>query len=136
MRRVLIIALLACALAGCNLLRQSAVTPFPTPDLPQARFLAPPNNATVVEGGELDIDILATDSGAGVARVELRVDDQKVQEGNPQVSASVPTFTVKMNWMAQGVGQHPLTAIAYRLDGTQSDPATILVQVLPRDSGS
>jgi hypothetical protein len=130
------VALLACALAGCTLLRQSAVTPIATPDLPQARFLAPPNNATVVEGGELDIDIVATDSGTGVARVELRVDDQKVQEGKPEVSASVPTFTVKMNWIAQGVGQHPLTAIAYRLDGTPSDPATILVQVLPRDGGA
>lgn len=127
--------LVACALVGCTLLRQGAATPFPTPDLPQARFLAPPNNATVVEGGQLDIEILAIDSGAGVARVELRVDDNKIQEGKPQVSASVPTFTVKMNWLAQGVGQHPLTAIAYRMDGTQSDPATILVQVLPRDGG-
>jgi hypothetical protein len=38
-----------------------------------------------------------------------------------------------MNWLAQGQGRHALTAIAYRPDGTQSDPATILVNVLPPD---
>jgi hypothetical protein len=125
--------LLLAILTGCNL-RQGNVTntPFPTPDIPRAQFLFPQNNSTVLEGTDLEIDLLAEDTGSGIARVELLVDDLPYRESSPQVSPAVPAFTVKMNWLAQGVGIHSMTVIAYRADGTASAPVLILVEVLPR----
>lgn len=126
--------LAALLLCGCTL-SQNTPTPAPTPDAPHVEFRAPLNGSTVVEGNELMVELLATDPGAGVARVELLVDDLKHQEGKPEVSAAVPTFTVMMNWQARGVGLHSLTAVAYREDGSASPPAIIVVSVLPK-SGS
>jgi hypothetical protein len=120
-------------LAGCNLSTEPAATLTPTPDLPSTEFLYPANEATVVEGAEIYVDILARDNGVGVATVEFRVDDVLINERGPDISAAVNTFTVRMNWIAQGVGRHVFTATALRPDGTRSDPATILVNVLPPD---
>lgn len=132
MRRLLALCVvLACWLSACNL---SSVppTPIPTRDAPTVQFLFPVNESTVIEGTDLEIQIAALDNGAGIARVDLLVDDFKHQEGAPEVSGAVPGFTVLMNWLAQGVGRHSLTAIAYRADGSQSDPVVIVINVLPR----
>jgi hypothetical protein len=99
--------------------------------MPKVEFLYPANEATVVEGTDLDIELLASDEGIGIARVEFLVDEEVLNERGPDVSAAVPLFTVRMNWLAQGQGRHTLSAIAYRPDGTASDIETILVNVLP-----
>jgi hypothetical protein len=96
------------------------------------QFQFPQNNSTIVEGVDLNIDLVAVDPGSGVARVQLLIDDQPHQEGTPEISPEVPTFTVRMNWLAQGVGTHSFTAVAYRLDGTASAPQTIIVEVVAR----
>lgn len=127
-----LVVLAALLLAGCNL-RQGNVTntPLPTPDAPRVRFLFPPNASTILEGAELRIELLAEDSGEGVARVELLVDDLLLDEGRPEIAPAVPTFTVTMGWLAEGVGNHSLSAVAYRQDGTASPPTTVFIQVLP-----
>jgi hypothetical protein len=118
-------------LSGCNL-QSGTSTPLPTPDIPTIQFQFPANNSTVFEGVDLNIELVAIDSGSGVARVDLMIDDQPHQQGKPEVSLAVPAFTVTMNWITQGVGQHSLTAVAYRVDGTASAPQTIIVEVVPR----
>lgn len=133
MRRCLILLICVLLLAACNLSAEKPPTPTPPPDIPTVQFLFPANEATVVEGTDLQIDLVGSDTGIGVARIELLVDDTLVNERGPDISAAVPVFTVRMNWLAQGVGRHTLTAIAYRPDNTQSDPVTILVNVLPPD---
>ncbi|MBL8166087.1 MAG: hypothetical protein JNJ61_29160 [Anaerolineae bacterium] len=133
MCRSVMLLLLALLAAGCNLRTNNATnTPFPTPNIPQVRFLFPENNSTVLEGTEIVIQLLAEDPGAGVTRVELLIDDVPYQEGRPEVSPVVPTFTVNMPWVARGVGLHSLTALAFRADGTASSPVLINVEVLPR----
>jgi hypothetical protein len=131
-RAAFLVFIIALMLSGCNL-QSGSPTPFPTPNIPSIIFQFPQNNSTVLEGIDLNIDLVATDPGAGVARVELLVDDQPHQEGKPAISPEVPTFTVKMNWLAQGIGAHSFTAVAYRLDGTASAPQTIIVEVVPRE---
>ncbi len=133
-RIILLWIVLVAALAACNLSEGPVATPTPPPDLPTVEFLYPANESTVVEATDLQIDIVGTDQGIGISRIELLVDDQLVNERGPDISAAVPVFTVRMNWLAQGQGRHTLTAIAYRPDGTQSDPETILVNVLPPDA--
>jgi hypothetical protein len=117
--------------SACNL-STTPPTAIPTPDLPRVEFQQPANGATIVEGSELTIDLVATDARAGIVRIELLVDDLPYREGTTENGLPVPTFHVLLNWLAQGVGRHVLTAIAYRPDGTPSDEMRILIEVLPR----
>ena len=133
MLRGCLVLLLLCT-AACNL-QFGEPTPFPTPDFPQIDFETPANNASIAEGSELDILILAQDTTQGIARVELMVDDLPYRESQPQISGAVPIFRVTMNWLAEGIGFHSLTAIAYRPDGTASRPRTINVLVTSEDGG-
>ncbi|MCB9457551.1 MAG: hypothetical protein H6671_16315 [Anaerolineaceae bacterium] len=130
LKRGFSLLVLVIAAAGCNL-SSTAPTPYPTPDLPRVEFLSPVNGSRVIDGVELDVELLAQDSTAGIARVELLVDDQPHGESQPEAN-SVPVYRVLLAWRAQGVGVHPLTAIAYRADGTPSDPVVILVEVVNR----
>jgi hypothetical protein len=132
-RFVTLIALLLGALfvSGCNI-STSPPTVIPTPDLPRVEFEEPINGATIVEGSELTIDLVAADETAGIVRIELLVDDLPYREGSTENNLPVPTFHVLLNWLANGVGRHVLTAIAYRPDGTRSAETRVLIEVLPR----
>lgn len=128
MRWLSLIAVLA--LCACNLSGESAT---PTPTIPTISFQYPANNVAIAEGTDLQIQLLAQDI-VGVARIELRVDGQPHQTATPVDTDSVPVFTVDMNWLAEGGGFHVLEATAYRLDGTESRPVLINVNVIPQDA--
>jgi len=130
------LAWLMLVLLACNLSLGGGPAALPTPDLPRVQILAPANNQQVYEGTDFDLDILAQDEGAGVARVELWADDRLVNGASPSEAASVPAFAVTMNWLAQGVGLHTLEAIAYRADGTRSLAALLTLEVIPRSTPS
>ena len=120
------LTLFALLLSACTLTEQST-----TPSIPTVEFLYPLDNTTVLAGTDVQIQVLARDEdGAGIARVELLVDDQPHQQGTPVERPSVLVFTVEMNWLAEGEGLHALTATAYREDGTSSAPITIRLSVI------
>lgn len=134
MRRfvALVALLLSGVLTGCNLRTDGAtLTPLPTLDIPRIQFTAPANRQQIISGTEVAIEVLAEDGGTGIARIELLIDDLLYTEARPEVSAAVPVFAARMRWLAQGVGIHSLTVIAYRPDETASPPTTILVEVIP-----
>jgi len=134
MRFAWVIVGLALLLAGCNLRSANAPTdtPFPTPDIPRIRFMFPENNSSVVEGTDLAVELLAEDSGTGIAKVQLIVDEVLQGEGKPEVASSVPAFSAKIHWLAKGIGLHSLTAIAFREDGKTSDAARVVLLIIPR----
>jgi hypothetical protein len=125
MRRTFLIVGLALLCAACNL---SAQTATPTPAIPVVSFQFPANNVSIAEGTDLQIQLLAQDA-VGIARVELRVDDQAHEDAKPVEQTAVPIFTVDMNWLAEGVGLHALQATAFRLDGTASSPVIVNINV-------
>lgn len=135
MRRVLnyglltVLLLLLLVLSACNL-TATEPTPLLTPDLPQVIFNTPPNGATVLEGVLMDVDLVASDTTVGINRIEFYVDGSMLGDGSPN-SGSEEIFRVTMNWLAEGVGLHTLSAIAYRPDSTPSQETTIVVEVLP-----
>ena len=132
--RVAIALITISLLASCNLRSANAPTdtPFPTPDIPRVRFMFPDNNSNVLEGTDLAVEIIAEDSGAGIAKVQLAVDEVLQGEGKPEIAPSVPAFSAKIHWMAKGVGMHSLTAMAFRASGQASDTATLVLNVIPR----
>jgi Bacterial Ig domain len=130
-RRLIIWLIGLLILPGCTL-ALGTPTPIPTPDAPSIEFQSPVNNARVVEGADLTIDLVASDPSAGVARVTLDIDGAPHQQSTPEISPEVPVFTVRMGWVATGVGLHSFTATAYRTDGRSSPPVSIVVEVVPR----
>lgn len=133
-RSLLFLVFLALSVLACNLGVSAPITPLP--ELPAVRFQFPANNSRVVEGTDLQIQLVAEDRGIGIARVQLLIDTIPHQEGTPVESSAVPIFAVDMNWLAQGTGNHTLTAIAFRPDGTSSEEETIIVQVVPDDTAT
>lgn len=123
---IAILLALVVALTGCTLITGELT---PTPAIPSVMFAFPANNVSVTEGTDLQIEIIARDEGIGISRVALRVDGVVIREAQPVEADAVPVFVVDMNWLAEGSGAHVLEAIAYRPDGTSSDPALIRVQV-------
>lgn len=115
-------------LSACNLI-PAETTALPTPDLPQVEFISPPNRAAVVEGALLDVDIVAQDDTAGIAKVEFFVDGSLLQTGEPD-SGDEAIYRVTMNWLAEGLGSHSLSAIAYRPTGIAGQETTIVVEVV------
>ncbi len=132
-RRLALLCAAALLTAAACTLAYGAPTPPPTPDIPQVEFLAPANNSRFAEGTEIVVEIVARDAGIGVARIVFQVDGITVSEALPVVSGAVPVFTMRTNWLAAGVGLHPLSAIAYRPDGLPSETAIVIVDVLPKE---
>ncbi|MEP6987892.1 MAG: Ig-like domain-containing protein [Chloroflexota bacterium] len=134
----LIVISMALVLAGCNLRSVNAPTdtPYPTPNIPQVRFVFPENRSSVLEGTDLAVELLAEDPGVGIAKVQLLVDDSPQGEGKPEIAPSVPAFSAKIHWVAKGIGLHSLTALAFRADGTSSAPATLLLLVIVRPTAA
>lgn len=122
---VLFISLIS---AGCNLTYNTTPTPNPF----SIRFQTPAADSVIAEQTPLEIILVAEDSiGDGIARVDLLVDDILYQQGTPVDAVAVPVFSVKMDWTAQGLGLHALSAIAYREDGTSTSPAMLRLLVGP-----
>src|SRR5262249_42044966 len=92
-------------LAACNL-DTASTPPTATPDLPRVQIISPENNSRIIEDTEFDFDIVARDETAGIAKVELMIDDELINTASPTDNPAVPVFYVKMNWKARGIGQH------------------------------
>jgi hypothetical protein len=115
----LALAMLACALpigAGSSAL---SVT-----------IQSPADGASLPVNVPVTISSVASDpNGPGVARVELRVNGQPVDEsespGGPQAG-----FSAAQVWTPTAEGEATIMVIAYREDGTASPPAVITVMVV------
>ncbi len=130
---VLLVVLLSTGLiAGCSLLAsepEPTETPIPTEvGKPEVSIVAPPSGAEAPAGSEMFVQSNSSDA-IGVVRVELQVNGAPVRndttpEGTPQVQ-----FALLQGWTPDQPGQYTLSVIAYREDGTPSDPASIMINV-------
>ncbi len=118
-------------LAACNLSTPAPPTPLPSPTsaVPQAQILYPPHNQRVVEGVIFDIEILASDPAAQIQVVEIFVDEELLQSSESETGQE-QFYRMTTNWLAKGIGWHKFSAIAYRADGTPSNPHIIALEVV------
>ena len=104
-------------------------TSTPTPENPPSVVIdTPPSNSIFGVGERVIVQSTAND-GIGIARIELLVNGEvvrvdQVPEGKPQ-----PQFSLLQPWEPTNAGEHTLRVIAYRADGTASEPATIVIVV-------
>jgi hypothetical protein len=118
--------LLVLVMTACNLNQASSPAPL---DLPSVRFVEPANNARVLAGTDLTVDLYAQDS-IGVERMVFYVDGVEMNTVEAEDLPNQQQARVYMNWVADGLGLHILSAVAYRADGVQSDETYITVEVV------
>ncbi len=128
---MIVIALLALSALACNLtgsgdgpqVRSSG-------NAPEVEIRVPVNGMSFAEGTNVIVQVVGTDSGPGVSRIELEIDDQPAGSSTAPDASGQAAFIANFEWRAQGIGDHSITAVALRQDGTASVPATIRVSVV------
>ena len=123
---VIVVGLLA---AACG--SGPTVTPTPVPGgQPTVVIESPANGAPTPIGQPLTVQVRGDDLTVGVNRIDLLVGGILVDiEGTPS-DLPQPMFAVGLEWTPTAEGSHTLTAIAYRPDGTASQPAEVTVTVV------
>jgi len=129
----LVLGLLALAGMACNLSgspQAPAAGTTPAANAPVVDIRVPVNGMSFAEGTNVIIQTVATDSGTGVSRIDLQIDDTAYASNSAPNTAGQSAFMTNFEWQAQGQGLHSLTVIAYRQDGTASGPTSISVNVV------
>ena len=132
MARILLLSWLLAALTGCTLsFNGPEVAELPEfTGAPVVRIAAPLPNTTYLSGVSVNVQVQVTAAGPGIDRVEVFADDALIgtlPQPNPSAAAA---FGVTQTFTAEGEGQHTIRALAYREDGTISEPAIVTINVV------
>ncbi len=117
-------------LAACNLNMAPGTTNETITGPPQVQIMSPLPNATYLENVAVNIQVLVSNAGADIDRVEFAVDDTIIATGTAPNEAGVPSFSVEQSWQAQAAGTHQISVTAFRGDGSSSAPASVSVSVV------
>lgn len=129
-----LLAVLVMALSGCNLLTAPNNSQTVISGLPIVQIAAPPPNATFLENVAVNIQVLVSNAGADIDRVEFVVDGTTVQTLKSPNTGGAASFSLAQAWTATGIGQHTLGVTAFRADGSSSAPANVTVSVVSQDA--
>ena len=114
---------------GCTL-NNSAIPSATVSGAPTVRILAPQPNATYMEGVNVNLQATVANAGKDIDRVEIVIDGSTVatlSQPNPNGATS---FNVTHGWAAAGTGAHNINIVAYRADGSSSEPAAVAITVV------
>jgi uncharacterized protein YraI len=95
---------------------------------------APAAGSQATVGQTLQVQSLATDS-VGVTRVDLQVDGVVVRSDTSPDPNGQKSLALLQNWAPTQLGQHTITLIAYRADGTASLPVSVTIDVAQAGAG-
>jgi uncharacterized protein YraI len=132
MTRILLLSWILAALTGCTLsFSGPEVAELPEfSGVPVVRITAPLPNATYLSGVSVNVQVQVAAAGPDIDRVEVFADDALIgtlPQPNPTGAAA---FGVTQTFTAEGEGQHTIRALAYREDGSVSDPVTVTINVV------
>ncbi|HUW96028.1 MAG TPA: CARDB domain-containing protein [Anaerolineae bacterium] len=92
--------------------------------------IAAPTSDTQFEEGD-DVTILSSANDAkGVTRVELYVDGDLYRTDSSPSAEGEKSLAMAQTWVAADPGTHSLSVIAYNVDGAESDPWAVTVEVV------
>ncbi len=96
---------------------------------PKVVITAPTSDSQLALG---DVNVLVSASDAkGVVKVELYVDGELYRtDANPDPEGQ-PSWALMQTWTATEPGAHTLKVLAYNVDGAESEPWAVTVEVLP-----
>jgi hypothetical protein len=122
------------ALVGLIVLACGSPTPSPSPTTaaggqPTIVIEFPASGTPTMVSQPLSVVVRAVDT-VGVSRVDLRVGDILVDSVRAPGGVPQTNFVATLQWVPSAAIDVTLAAVAYRSDGTASEPATVLVQVL------
>jgi uncharacterized protein YraI len=118
------------AATGCNLGSGPGGGEPAISGIPVVRIVSPLANATYLEGVNVNIQALITNAGADIDRIEISVDDSIVQTLSAPNTTGAPSFSVTHSWTAEAVGAHTIGVVAFRADGSSSEPSSVSVSVI------
>jgi cell division septation protein DedD len=121
---------LAGAALACNV-QFGGIAPTPAREpTSSVMFIAPANNSVIAEGSMIVFAVLAQDSEAGVAQVDLLIDGLLVESQTAPAPDGQPSFTARFDWLAGGLQGHLITAEALRADGSVIGEAGLAITVV------
>jgi subtilase family serine protease len=118
---LLIIALLAGSILACEI--------GGAPAKPTITITAPTSDAQFEEGEEVNVLSSANDA-KGITRVELYVDGELYRTDTSPSPDGEKSLAMVQTWTATDPGPHTLRVIAYNVDGTESDPWAVTIEVV------
>ena len=118
---LLIIALLAGGMLACEI--------GGAPAKPTITITAPTSDAQFEEGEEVNVLSSASDA-KGVTRVELYVDGELYRTDTSPSPDGETSLAMVQTWVATDPGPHTLRVIAYNVDGAESDPWAVSIEVV------
>lgn len=97
---------------------------------PTVELATPLANSTFLKGVVVNIIASVANAGTDLQRVEFKVNDAKIAEVNAPNPSGAARFSVTNTWTPDTAGVFTVEVIAYRADGSSSQPATIQVNVV------
>jgi uncharacterized protein YraI len=118
--------------AGCTLGIGGAVSEPPTPEIsgaPVVSIVAPQPNTTYLTDVSINVLVRVSNAGPDIDRVDVAVDGTVIASLPDPNPSGAGDFSVIQTWIAAS-GQHTLSATAYRTEGSASQPASVIVNVV------
>jgi hypothetical protein len=99
------------------------------PSKPTITITAPTSDTQFEEGEDVIILSSANDA-KGVTRVELYVDGGLYRTDSSPGAEGEKSLAMAQTWVAADPGRHSLSVIAYNVDGAESDPWAVTLEVV------
>lgn len=96
---------------------------------PIVQISSPLPNAIYLEGTSVNIISRIENAGPDLARVEVSLDGTIIGTATGGWPAGAASFTVEQGWPSIE-GQHTISVVAYRNDGTASEPKSVTINVV------
>ncbi len=129
-----LLAGLGLLLAACNLNAEPGISNQPITGAPVVQMVSPLPNATYLDGVVVNIQALISNAGVDIDRVEVIVDDTVIASLTSPNETGAPAFSITQTWPASGGGSHTIAITAIRADGSASEPASAMVNIVSQAS--
>jgi hypothetical protein len=96
---------------------------------PTIAITAPTSDAQFEEGEEVNVLSSANDA-KGVTRVELYVDGDLYRTDSAPSAEGETSLAMIQTWVAADPGRHTLSVVAYNVDGAESEPWAVTIEVV------